>query len=140
MVAASDPARASTLERAPRRVAERGAEHLAFGKLFASPFGAADVSAYVPALPAAPPDGEALWLSPPAWWVGAGAVAAAGLVMHGVAFERWATAGGQSGQERAARNELINALNIGAVASYVAAAVAAAVGVALFLWPEEEEK
>jgi hypothetical protein len=117
------------------RVASKGALHLAFARLFAEPFAAADVDAFAREAPAlaleSPPEGAAP--SGGARRIAGTTAIVAGVVAVGLggwAIERSVAAGSADQQARVRLNDRIANLRLGAAAS---AGVAVAAG-GLWLW------
>jgi hypothetical protein len=130
----------------PRRseVQRRGAEHLAFRRLFARPFGPAALVAWR----SRPPQVERAAPHPDRWrWlrhgigIGSAALAVGGGVLTGLALaERDGIDAASSGLERARANDRIEDYNTAAVVCYTAAGAAFITWLTWQLWPRDEPR
>jgi hypothetical protein len=140
VVQSDDPVRVSQLSPASPEVGRRGALHLAFTQLFASPFGARDVSAFaVRRDDAAAPDGgppSSRRLLRATGGTVAVAAIAAGLALNATALAGYRTGAGASQVTIDDANRARRRLDLASLACY---AVGVAGGLAwggTYVWPE----
>ncbi|MBN2494311.1 MAG: caspase family protein [Deltaproteobacteria bacterium] len=139
---AGSPHRLAALRSRRRPVSSRGAEHVAFGKLFSKPFGPEAIEAWR----TRPPDLEQTAELPTDWtWmrrgigISAAVLAITGGALTGLALDERAGVDAQTtGLERDRINERIGRYNTGAVVCYALAGTALATYLVWTLWPEEQ--
>jgi hypothetical protein len=130
-------------------VAARGALHLAFERLFESPFSSPDVRAFERRLAAA--DASGTLAAPDAPDAAAsdrrrvvrvlsGSLAlagvAGGLALNAIAFQRYSASAHESQVDVAASNRSVERLNLASFVAYGVAGAAGALFGATYLWPE----
>jgi len=139
-IVAVDQVALSTLALTPPRVGARGAAHLAFDRLFGTPFSRQLIATYTPRPPPPePPIPPRPWLTAPLAIGVGGVLLVPGVLMHGVAVVTRLGGDDLSNLERQQRNTLITAMNIAALSTYALGVVVAGVGAILLPWPEPEE-
>jgi hypothetical protein len=130
--------RIAELRLAPSSANARGAEHVAFSRLFANAFDAAAVTAWRER-PSEPEPALSAGRSPVRWGagIGAGLFGTSGAVLTALALNDYRSAGpSTTGVERAWLNDRIDRFNVAAVTCYALAGAALALLVWLTIWGE----